>query len=78
MSTTLSQQEREALEEVFLSIHTNQRKYEKLKEISTLLLNKNISYNFENFFINIKTGIKQTKFSRFITIFSKTKKHLRK
>ncbi|MDY0116411.1 MAG: hypothetical protein RBR59_02415 [Sulfurimonadaceae bacterium] len=78
MSTTLTQQEREALEDVFLSIHTNKQKYEKLKEISQLLLCKNISYRFENLFTDLKVGIKQTSFSSFTTIFSKTKKHLRK
>lgn len=78
MSTTLTQQEREALEDVFLSINANKQKYEKLKEISQLLLRNNISNRFENFFTNLKSGIKQTNLCSFTSFLSKTKKHLRK
>lgn len=77
-TTTLSQQEREALEDVFASIHTNKQKYERLREISQTLLRKNFSYRFENLVVNLKMGIKQTNLSSIATIFSKTKKHLRK
>ncbi|MGE4509591.1 MAG: hypothetical protein AB7D43_00650 [Sulfurimonadaceae bacterium] len=78
MSGTLTKKEREGLEDVFLSIHANKQKYERLKRISHLLLHQKVSLHLENIFKSAKKGIKQTNFSHLTTFFAKTKKYLRK
>ena len=41
--STLSKSERDGLEDVFLSIHSNQDKYQKIKEISTLIISRKVN-----------------------------------
>ncbi len=76
--STLTKQERDGLEEIFLSIHTNGNKYTKLKEISSLIMSKNISLKTSKFIKMAKIGLKESKLSQFITLFIKKKKNLSK
>ena len=76
--STLTKQERDGLEEIFLSIHTNSDKYTKLKEISSLIMSKNISLNTSKFLKVAKLGLKESKLSQFISLFLKKKKNLSK
>ncbi len=62
----LSSKEREALEDVFLSIHVNKSKYIILKKVIINLLQ------------TAKYGLKETKLIVFLSNFIKKKKHLSK
>jgi len=76
---TLTKQERDGLEDIFISIHTNNNnKYRKLKEISYLIRSKNISIKASNFLKMAKIGLKGSKLSQFLTDFVKKKKNLSK
>nr|WP_321266349.1 hypothetical protein [uncultured Sulfurimonas sp.] len=76
--SALTKQERDSLDELFLSLGKNNDKYSKLKEISSLILSKNISLNTYRFLKMAKIGLKESKLSQFITLFSKKKKNLSK
>ncbi|EDZ63376.1 hypothetical protein SMGD1_1881 [Sulfurimonas gotlandica GD1] len=76
--STLTKQERDGLEDIFLSIGKNSDKYSKLKDFSSLILSKNISLNTSQFLEMAKTGLKESKLSQFITLFIKKKKNLSK
>lgn len=76
--SALTKQERDGLEDIFLSISTDHSKYEKMKEFSSLLMSKNISLNTSKFLKMAKIGLKESKFSQFITLFIKKKKNLSK
>ena len=78
--STLTKQERDGLEEIFMSIHTNSNnnKYSKLKGISSLIMSKNISLKTSKFLKMAKTGLKESKLSQFLTHFTKKKKNLSK
>jgi len=76
--STLTKQERDGLEDIFMSIHTNSNKYTKVKEFSSLIMSKNISLNTSKFLKMAKIGLKESKLSQFITLFIKKKKNLSK
>lgn len=76
--SALTKQERDGLEDIFLSIGNNSSKYSKLKDFSSLILSKNISLNTSQFLEMAKTGLKESKLSQFITLFIKKKKNLSK
>ncbi|WP_373036606.1 hypothetical protein [Sulfurimonas sp.] len=76
--SALTKQERDGLEDIFLSISTDNTKYEKMKEFSSLLMSKNISLNTSKFLKMAKIGLKESKLSQFITLFIKKKKNLSK
>lgn len=76
--SALTKQERDGLEDIFLSISTDNSKYEKMKEFSSLLMSKNISLNTSKFLKMAKIGLKESKLSQFITLFIKKKKNLSK
>ncbi len=76
--SALTKQERDALEDIFLSIGNSSSKYSKLKEFSSLILSKNISLNTSRFLRMAKIGLKESKLSQFVTLFSKKKKNLSK
>ncbi|MDD2566578.1 MAG: hypothetical protein PHS10_01230 [Thiovulaceae bacterium] len=78
MSGTLTKKEREGLEDVFLSIHANTKKYDRIKEIAKLFFDKKVSIGLENLFRRVKKGIKRTNFPDLAMFLPKTKKHLRK
>ncbi|MEA1893222.1 MAG: hypothetical protein U9N33_11010 [Campylobacterota bacterium] len=75
---TLTKQERDSLEDIFLSINTDGSKYVKLKEISSLVISKSISSNTSKLLKRAKIGIKESKLSQFIAVFIKKKKNLSK
>ena len=76
--SALTKQERDGLEEIFLSIGKNSNKYSKLKECSSLILSKNISFSTSKFSKMAKIGLKESKLSQFIALFIKKKKNLSK
>ncbi|MFT5835191.1 MAG: hypothetical protein ACI9RG_000076 [Sulfurimonas sp.] len=76
--SALTKQERDGLEDIFLSIGNNSTKYSKFKEFSSLILSKNISLNTSRFLKMAKIGLKESKLSQFITLFIKKKKNLSK
>ena len=75
---TLTQQERDGLEDIFLSIHTNGNKPIKLKKISSYLMSRNISINTTKFLKMAKIGLDESKISQFIKLFTQKKKNLSK
>ena len=75
---TLTKSERDGLEDVFLSIHSNKIKYNKIKEVSSLVISKDVSIFMSNLLKRAKSGLKDSKLSNFITILGKKKKNLSK
>jgi len=74
----LTKNERDGLEDVFLSIHTSTKKYKKLKDLSTLIMSHNTTLNFKKLLKQAKYGLKETKFSDFLLKYTKKKKNLSK
>ena len=74
--SALTTNERDGLDEVFLSIHTNQ--YKKIKEISFLLIFNKPKLTLKKLLKVAKYGLKETKTSQFILNLSKKKKNLSK
>lgn len=75
---TLTKKERDGLDDVFLSIHTHQERYQKLRELSLLLISHNKDFNIKRLLKVAKYGLKEAKFSNFIFNLSKKKKNLSK
>ncbi len=73
----LTKKERDGLEDVFMSIHSVS-KYEKLKDLSTLIISKPTTLNFKKLVKQAKIGLKETKISHFLLNFAKKKKNLSK
>ncbi|MDD2789907.1 MAG: hypothetical protein PHU40_04495 [Sulfurimonas sp.] len=76
--STLTKNERDGLEDVFLSIHTNEKRYEKMKEISALILSQTSSFNMLRLLVHAKKSLKQTKISHYLAYLGKKKKNLSK
>ncbi len=76
--SALTNKERDGLEDVFLSIRSNADKYQRMKELSSLLIPQKGSINFKNLLKQAKVGLKETKLSYFLLYLSKKKKHLSK
>ena len=76
--SALTKKERDWLEDVFLSIHSHTDKYQKIKEVSSLIINNNHTINFSNLLKQAKYGLKETKISHFLLYLSKKKKNLSK
>ena len=74
----LSKNERDGLEYVFLSIHTNHNKFHKLKELLHIVLPKKRTYFIKKFIKEAIYEAKAMKFKDFINYFNKKKKNLRK
>ena len=74
----LTKNERDALEDVFLSIHSHTDKYRKLKEISKLIMIKNRKLNLKKLVKRAKYGLKETKFINLLKKIIKKKKNLSK
>ena len=73
----LTKKERDGLEDVFISIHSVS-KYEKLKNLSILIISKPTTLNFKKLVKQAKIGLKETKISHFLLKFAKKKKNLSK
>ncbi len=76
--SALTKQERDGLEDVFLSIHTNDDRYKKFKELSSLIIASNISSAASKLLKRAKFGLKKRKTSYFLSFFDKKKKSLSK
>lgn len=75
---TLTKQERDGLEDVFLSIHTHDDRYKKMRELSSLIIASNISSAASKLLKRAKIGLKKGKTSYFLSFFDKKKKSLSK
>jgi len=76
--SALTKNERDGLDEVFLSIHTHTDKYQKIKNLATLIFSHQSSFNMRRLIKVAKYGLKETKLSRFISKLSEKKKNLSK
>ncbi|QSZ42490.1 hypothetical protein GJV85_10335 [Sulfurimonas aquatica] len=76
--SVLTKNERDGLEEVFLSINSHRSRYQKLKEISSLIMKQQSSIDFNKLLKQAKHGIKEAKKSNFILNITKKKKNLSK
>lgn len=76
--STLTKQEKDALEDVFLSIHTGSNKYKKLKELSSFIIADEISSVLSKLLKRAKFGLKKRKSSHFLSFLDKKKKSLSK
>jgi len=74
----LTTNEREGLEDVFLSIHTDNNKYNKIKNISALILNNKLNFSAHSLFKRAKFGLNELKLSYFLSNLGKKKKYLSK
>jgi len=74
----LTKNERDGLEDVFLSIHTSTNKYKKIKDLSALIMTHETTLNFKQLLKQAKYGLKETKISQFLLKYSKKKKNLSK
>lgn len=78
LMSTLTKNERDGLDDVFMSIHSNRDKYSKIKDLSSFIINNDISFNLSKLLKHAKIGLKKTKSSDFFTFFTKKKKYLSK
>jgi len=76
--STLTKSERDGLEDVFMSIHSNRDKYNKIKELSSFIINSEISFSLSKVLKHAKIGLKKSKSINFFSFFSKKKKYLSK
>jgi hypothetical protein len=76
--SALTKQERDALEEVFLSIHTKSSRYEKIKDLPSFIIRSDISVVLSKLLKRAKFGLKKRKTSHFFLFFDKKKKFLSK
>ncbi len=74
----LTKNERDGLEEVFLSIHSGYEKYQKIKYISALIMSKGNTISVNTLIKRAKYGLKETNISHFIAYITKKKKYLSK
>jgi hypothetical protein len=74
----LTKNERDGLEDVFMSIQSSTNKYKKLKDLSTLIMVHGATPNFKKLLKQAKYGLKETKLSQFLLKYSKKKKNLSK
>jgi len=59
--SVLSKNEREGLEDVFLSIHTHQEKYEKIKNLASLIFNYKNSHKLKRIFTKTDSNLQDKK-----------------
>ena len=76
--STLTKSERDGLEDVFLSIHSNHDKLKNIKELSALIIYKSSEFSVSKLIKQAKYGLKETNLSHFIPLFTKKKKSLSK
>ena len=58
--SALSKQERDGLEDVFLSIHSGSEKYKKIKDLSSLIIASDISSVLSKLLKRAKFGLKKS------------------
>lgn len=76
--STLTKNERDGLEEVFLSIHNNKNRYIKLKQVSSLIMSHVTTIDMLKLLKQAKQGLKETKISHYLLNSSQKKKNLSK
>ena len=76
--SVLTKNERDGLEDVFLSIHTNSDKYKKIKDLAILLLSNEHTLQLKKLIKVAKYGLKEMKLPLFSTKTAKKKKNLSK
>ena len=76
--SALTKNERDGLEDVFLSIHSNKDKLQRIKDLSTLIISNGNNFSIQKMLKQAKYGIKETGFSHFIPFIGKKKKNLSK
>ena len=76
--SVLTKNEREGLEDVFLSIQSHQEKYQKIKEISSLIVSKKSSFTLQKLVKVAKVGLNERRLSHLLAFLSKKKKNLSK
>ena len=76
--SALTKNERDGLEDVFLSIHSHADRYGKFKEFTPIIIYNNKRKKFINLLKRAKYGLKETKILHFLTNISKKKKKLSK
>jgi len=74
----LTTNEREGLEDVFLSIHTDNNKYIKIKTFVSTIINKEINFSSNSLFKRANFGLNKLKISYFLVKFGEKKKSLSK
>ena len=74
---TLTKTERDGLEDVFLSIHTNSG-YNKFKNISTYSIYRNTNNYIHLIVKRAKLGLRDRKLTHFLSYLAKKKKNLSK
>ncbi|DAB29036.1 MAG TPA: hypothetical protein CFH84_11855 [Sulfurimonas sp. UBA12504] len=76
--STLTKNDKDGLEDVFLSIHTNEKRYEKMKEFSAFIVSHTNSFNVLRLLSQAKKSFKLTKVSHYLAYIGKKKKKLSK
>jgi len=76
--SALTNKERDGLEEIFLSLHPNAKKYQKFKELSLFMIHNNPPIFFIKILKRAKFGLKVVKISYFSSKLYKKKKKLSK
>lgn len=68
--SALTKKERDGLDDVFLSIHSNNNKYQKMKELSSLIMSRNLDFSMHTLLTRAKIRLERSKFSHFFYIFN--------
>lgn len=76
--SALTKKERDGLDDVFMSIHSNNKKYQKLKDISSLIMSREHKFSMQTLLEQAKQGLKETNLSHFLAYIAKKKKFLSK
>jgi len=76
--SALTKSERDGLEDVFLSIHSNHDKFKRIKDLSALIISRKNNFSIPTLLKQAKYGLNETKFTHFMTYFDKKKKNLSK
>ena len=76
--STLTKNERDGLDEVFLSIHTHTDKYKRIREISILFISYKSKLKLLKLIKVANYGLKETKYVQFFLNILKKKKSLSK
>jgi len=76
--SALTKKERDGLDDVFLSIHSNNNKYLKMKELSALILSPNLNFSMRTLLKRAKRRLKKSKLSYYFMYSGKKKKNLSK
>jgi hypothetical protein len=76
--SALTKNERDGLEDVFLSIHSHSDKYQRMKELSSFIIHHNPPIFFVKLLKQAKDGLKEAKISHFLAKIGKKKKNLSK